>query len=185
MPNVTQVIVIAAIACVGVAACGHSQPSAPQASITRSAVQANSATGAPSTAAGSATATASNGTAAPNATAGTSTTATCVGLSVCTPPPPDAQGNPPCYYRDGWEADPAGGTINVYYFRDPSNAAKPAEVTADVRLKDGTDASQIAELDAGEQVHQFQFPGIDKSTVQEVLLTTSDGRCFVIGPSGS
>ena len=30
-----------------------------------------------------------------------------------------------------------------------------------------------------------QFPGIDKSAVQEVLLTTGAGRCFVMGPNGS
>jgi len=39
-----------------------------------------------------------------------------------------------------------------------------------------------ANIEAGQQVHHFEFPTIDKSAVQEVLLTTSTGRCFVIGP---
>ncbi|WP_422267356.1 hypothetical protein [Mycobacterium sp.] len=56
------------------------------------------------------------------------------------------------------------------------------QVTADVRLKDGATASQIAAIDPGQTNHQIQFPGIDKSAVQEVLLTTGAGRCFVIGP---
>jgi hypothetical protein len=106
-------------------------------------------------------------------------------LSICPPPPPDAEGNPGCYYRDGWDADPSGSGINVYYFREPSNAADGEQVTADVRLRDGTTASQIAALDPGQSSDRIQFPGIDKSAVQEVLLTTSAGRCFVIGPNGS
>jgi hypothetical protein len=106
-------------------------------------------------------------------------------LSICPPPPPDAEGNPGCYYRDGWDADPSGSGINVYYFREPSNAADGEQVTADVRLRDGTTASQIAALDPGQSSDRIQFPGIDKSAVQEVLLTTSAGRCFVIGANGS
>ena len=103
-------------------------------------------------------------------------------MSICPPPPPDAEGNPACYYRDGWAADTSGSGINVYYFREPSNAVNGEQVTADVRLKDGTTASQIAAIDPGQLNDQIQFPGIDKSAVQEVLLTTSAGRCFVIGP---
>ncbi len=112
-----------------------------------------------------------------------STTASCVGLPICTPPPPDAEGNPACYYRDGWAADTSGSGINVYYFRESSNAVNGQQVTADVRLKDGTTASQIAVIDPGQLSDQIQFPGIDNSAVQEVLLTTGAGRCFVIGPS--
>ena len=109
----------------------------------------------------------------------------CAGLSICTPPPPDAEGNPACYYRDGWAAAPSGSGINVYYFRESSTETGAEQLTADVRLKDGTTASQIAAIDAGQSNHQIQFPGIDKATVQEVLLTSSAGRCFVIGPDGS
>ncbi len=58
-------------------------------------------------------------------------------------------------------------------------------MTADVRMTDGTTASQIAAIDPGQSSDQIQFPGIDKSAVQEVLLTTSAGRCFVIGPNDS
>ena len=66
----------------------------------------------------------------------------------------------------------------------PSNMSNGEQVTADVRMKDGTTASQIAGIDPGQPVNQFQFPGIEKAAVQEVLLTSSTGRCFVIGPSG-
>ena len=99
------------------------------------------------------------------------------------PPPPDAEGNPACYYQDGWAADTSGSGIDVYYFRESSNAVNGEQVTDDVRLKDGTTASQIAAIDPGQSNDQIQFPGIDKSAVQEVLLTTSAGRCFVIGPN--
>ena len=112
------------------------------------------------------------------------TASSCVGLSICPPPPPDAEGNPGCYYRDGWAADPSGAGINVYYFREPSDSAKAEQVTADVRLTDGTTASQIAAVDAGQSSDQIQFPGIDKSAVREVVLTTGAGRCFVVGPDG-
>ncbi|MGO9104012.1 MAG: hypothetical protein ACLP9Y_33035 [Mycobacterium sp.] len=102
-------------------------------------------------------------------------------MPICTPPPPDVEGNPACYYRDGWAAETSGSEINVYYFRESSNAVSGEQVTADVRLKDGTTASQIAAIDPGQLNDQIPFPGIDKSPVQEVLLKTSAGRCFVIG----
>ena len=38
-----------------------------------------------------------------------------------------------------------------------------------------------ASIDAGQQAHRFEFPTIDASAVQEVLPSTSGGRCFVIG----
>ncbi|MCV7091790.1 hypothetical protein [Mycobacterium interjectum] len=105
----------------------------------------------------------------------------CVGLSICPPPPPDAEGNPGCYYADGWR-DASGGGIEVWYFHEPQNISKADKVTALVRGKDGTNASQDANIDAGQQVHRFEFPAVDKSAVQEVLLTTSGGRCYVAGP---
>jgi hypothetical protein len=107
---------------------------------------------------------------------------TCVGLSICTPPPPDAEGNPPCYYADGWQADASEGGIAVWYFHEPANLSKADQVTAVVRMKDGTVASQIAQIDAGQQPHRFGFPLIDKSAVQEVLLSSGGGQCFVTGP---
>jgi hypothetical protein len=122
---------------------------------------------------------------APTATAAPATPAPCIGLPSCPTPPPDAEGNPACYFRDGWDADPSGSGINVYYFREPSNMSNPEQVTADVRMKDGNNASQIARIDPGQPVNQFQFPGIEKAAVQEVLVTSSTARCFVIGPSGS
>jgi hypothetical protein len=51
-----------------------------------------------------------------------------------------------------------------------------------VRKKDGTTESQDSNIEAGQQVHRFEFPTTDKLSVQGVLLTTSNGRCFVIGP---
>lgn len=162
-------VIVAAVGCIGLAACSSSSPSQPQ------ATTASSTTRHPTVSAS----------AAPSATAAPNAPTPCVGLSVCPPPPPDAEGNPACYYRDGWDADPSGSGINVYYFRDPSNAANGEQVTADVRLRDGTTASQIAAIDPGQSTSQIQFPGIEKSAVQEVLLTTPVGRCFVIGPSGA
>ncbi|MGA9489696.1 MAG: hypothetical protein WBV80_05510 [Mycobacterium sp.] len=165
MANVKAWAIFAAV--FGLAACSSSSPSPPK------AATASSTTALPAV---------TTTHAAPDATAEPSTTASCVGLSICPPPPPDAEGNPACYYRDGWAADTSGSGINVYYFREPSNAVNGEQVTADVRLKDGTTASQIAAIDPGQLNDQIQFPGIDKSAVQEVLLTTSAGRCFVIGP---
>ncbi len=63
----------------------------------------------------------------------TTSTPVCIGLSSCPAAPPDAEGNPACYYSDGWRANSAGAGIEV------------------------------------------------ASAVQEVLLTTSAGRCFVVG----
>jgi hypothetical protein len=70
----------------------------------------------------------------------------------------------------------------VWYFHEPSNVSKPDQVTASVRMKDGTVASQIGAIDAGQQMHRFGFPGVDQSAVQEVLLKSSGGQCFVTGP---
>jgi hypothetical protein len=170
--NVKAWVILAAV--FGLAACSSSSPSRPL------PASAGSTTPPPAV---TTTRAAPNATAAPHATAGPSTTASCVGLPICAPPPPDAEGNPACYYRDGWVADTSGSGINVYYFRESSSAVNGEQVTADVRLKDGTTASQIAAIDPGQSNDQIQFPGIDQSAVQEVLLTTSGGRCFVIGPN--
>lgn len=106
----------------------------------------------------------------------------CVGLSICTPPPPDAQGNPPCYYADGWRANDSGAGIEVWYFQDPKSPSQPEKVTALVRKKDGTRESQDAGIERGQQVHRFEFPAIAQSAVDEVLFVSGAGRCFVIGP---
>lgn len=161
--NATALPVILAIGWVGLAACAPPQRSAPSAS-------APSATSPPTDV---------HTTVAEN----TATSApTCVGLSICTAPP-DADGNPPCYYSDGWRADATDGGIEVWSFRDPSsNMSGPDQVTAVVHMKDGTVASQLADVDPGQQVHRFGFPSIDQSAVHEVLLSSSRGQCFVIGP---
>ena len=163
MSKAIRLLAILVMGLVGVAACA-SQPSPPKAT-------APSTTKPPPTA----------GTTVPRGSPATATsTPQCIGLSICPPPPPDAEGNPGCYYSDGWQASGAG--IEVWYFHEPQNLSKPDKVTALVRKKDGTSESQDADIDAGQQVHRFEFPTIDKSAAQEVLLSTSNGRCFVIGP---
>lgn len=163
MANAQGRAALVALVCVAAAACSTNSPSHPQAGPASSPHQESAAT----------------------ATAVATTTPSCIGLSICTPPPPDAEGNPACNYRDGWDADPSGSGINVYYFRESSAAADAEQVTADIHLKDGTIASQIAAIEAAQTFHRIQFPGIDKAAVQEVLLNTGAGRCFVIGPDGS
>jgi hypothetical protein len=106
-------------------------------------------------------------------------------LFICPTPPPDAEGNPACNYRNGWDADPSGSGIDVNYFPESATVAKGEQITVDVRLKDGTVASQIAAIDPGQSFHHIQFLGIEKSAVQEVLLANDAGRCFVIGPDGT
>lgn len=161
-----------ATACVAVTACGSQQASRPNPSSSSSAKPlAGSTAVSPSPSPGT--------TVAPAATSGPPD---CVGLSICTPPPPDAEGNPACYYSDGWQANSAGAGIEIWYFHEPQNLSKPDKVTAIVRKKDGTNESQDANIEAGQQTHRFEFPTVDKSAVQEVLLNSSSGRCFVIGP---
>lgn len=70
----------------------------------------------------------------------------------------------------------------MWYFHEPQNLSKPDKITVVVRKKDGTTESQDANIEAGQQTHRFEFPTIDRSVVQEVLLNSSSGRCFVIGP---
>lgn|SRR5947209_672117 len=161
MSKAIRVLAILVMGSVSVAACASQQTSPPKASApsTTKPPPATTTVVAPATA--------------------TSTTP-CIGLSICPPPPPDPDGNPGCYYADGWQGSGAG--IEVWYFHEPQSLSKPDKVTALVRKKDGTNESQDANIDAGQQVHRFEFPTIDKSAVQEVLLTSSTGRCFVIGP---
>lgn len=71
----------------------------------------------------------------------------------------------------------------MWYFHEPEKMSTPDRVTATVRMKDGTNQSQDANIDAGQQVHRFEFPTTKQSSVDEVLFTSSGGRCFVIGPS--
>jgi len=172
MPNPTALAAIFAAGCAGLAACGSAQHPAPNTATAGSTTPTTTAhASAPPTAAAGAPV-------SPNTA--TSTQA-CVGLSICSPPP-DAEGNPGCYYSDGWQANSAGAGIEIWYFHEPQNLSKPDKVTATVRKKDGSSESQDANIDSGQQTHRFEFPTIDKSSVQEVLLTSSSGRCFVIGP---
>jgi hypothetical protein len=162
----SKAIGVLAILMMGVAACASQQRSPPPAS-------------GPSTTKPPPTTSATVAQGAPTTPTGTPQ---CVGLSICPPPPPDAEGNPACYYADGWRGNASGAGIEVWYFHEPQNLSKPDKVTALVRKKDGTNESQDADIEAGQQVHRFEFATIDGSAVQEVLLTTGTGRCFVIGP---
>src|SRR5947209_348036 len=124
-----RLIATSLMACVGLTACGSHQPSPPAASGPRTTKSstATSTTIAPSTPGSTAI--------SPSAA---STTPQCIGLSICPPPPPDAEGNPACYYADGWRANDSGAGIEVWYFHEPQNMSKPDKVTAVVRKKDGT-----------------------------------------------
>ncbi|OBI16225.1 hypothetical protein [Mycobacterium sp. E2497] len=163
-----RLIAVVSMGCAGLLACGaqHAAPPSPSSSSVTKPV-ASSSSSAPRGPAESPTAT---------------TTPTCVGLSICPPPPPDAEGNPACYYADGWRADDTGSGIEVWYFRDPKNPSGPEKITALVRKKDGTTESQDADIEPGQRVHRFGFPNAAPSTVQEVLFSSATGRCFVIGP---
>lgn len=175
MSRAARLLAVIAMGCISVTSCGSHPASNPNASSSSSTAppigsSARSPSPAPST------------TLTPAAT--TSAAPDCVGLSICTPPPPDAEGNPACFYSDGWQPNSDGPGIEIWYFHEPQNLSKPDKVTATVRKKDGTDESQEASIGAGQQTHRFEFPTIDKSVVQEVLLNSSTGRCFVLG-SGS
>lgn len=166
---IVRLLFVLALSWPGIVACGSQQQAPPRASASSS----TSTTVTTSTA----TTTESSTTASPP-----TTTAPCVGLSICPPPPPDAEGNPACFYSDGWQATSSGAGIEVWYFHEPQNMSKPDKVTAVVRKKDGTTESQEADIQAGQQVHRFEFATINQSTVAEVFLDSSTGRCFVIGP---
>ncbi|OBH13891.1 hypothetical protein A5695_13205 [Mycobacterium sp. E1747] len=153
------------VACAGLLACGSQHTASPNAS--------NSSTTNPSTPPSSTV---------PSSASPATSTPACVGLSICPPPPPDAEGNPACYYADGWRGDSSGAGIEVWYFRDPQSPPHPDKVTALVRKKDGTTESQDADIAGDQQVHRFGFPTVAPSAVQEVLFTSGSGRCFVVGP---
>lgn len=167
-----RLVAVVSVGCAGLLACGsqHAAPPTPASSSVTKPV-ASTSSSASATAPGS-----------PGESPATTTTPTCVGLSICPPPPPDAEGNPACYYADGWRADDTGAGIEAWYFRDPKNPSGPEKVTAIVRKKDGTTESQDADIEPGQQVHRFGFPNAAPSTVQEVLFSSPTGRCFVIGP---
>lgn len=61
--------------------------------------------------------------------------------------------------------------------------SKSDKVTAVVRKKDGSNEYQDAIIEAGQQVHRFEFPTVDQSVVDEVFLDTGNSRCFVTGGS--
>lgn len=86
------------------------------------------------------------------------TTPACAGLSICPPLPPDAEGNPACYFADGRAASVSGSVIDVYDFHELRNLSKPDIVTAEIRMKDGAVASQLPPIDEGQQLHAPPSP---------------------------
>jgi hypothetical protein len=93
--------------------------------------------------------------------------------SVATPPP-NAQGDPACPGSTAWGRDPGGVGVLVTYWSDA-----PSGVTVLVRTVTGSDRAQRATVDFDE-LHFFEFPDIDNTTVREVLLMTDTRRCFVV-----
>jgi hypothetical protein len=87
--------------------------------------------------------------------------------------PPNADGDPPCPAADAWGTDPFGAGILVTHWTDDT-----APVTVLVRTRTGIDQAQRAVLGPGE-LRLFEFPGIDKSAVSEVLIMTNTRRCYV------
>jgi len=87
--------------------------------------------------------------------------------------PPNADGDPPCPAADAWGKNPFGAGIVVTHWTDDT-----APVTVLVRTRTGTDQAQRAMLGPGE-LRLFEFPGVDKSAVSEVLMMTNTRRCYV------
>jgi len=52
-------------------------------------------------------------------------------------------------------------------------------VTVIARKKSGADESQSATIKPGQTVHPFDFLGVDKSAVIEVLAFTDGNRCYI------
>jgi len=90
------------------------------------------------------------------------------------PPPTDAAGNPPCPLPSSWDTSASGAGISAIVYRDPG------AVTVIVRKKSGTDESQSAAITDGQSLHQFDFSGIDKDGVIEVLAVGGANRCYII-----
>lgn len=89
------------------------------------------------------------------------------------PPPPDADGNPACPVADAWGKAPIDKGIFVTFWTNG-----PDYVTALVRTTNGTDFAQSAAVEPDQQLHIFDFPGVDATVVREVLITSNVKRCF-------
>ena len=87
--------------------------------------------------------------------------------------PPNADGDPPCPRADAWGRNPFGAGLLVTHWSDDT-----APVTVLVRTRAGSDQAQRALLGPGE-LRLFEFPEIDQTVVDEVLIMTSTRRCFV------
>lgn len=89
-------------------------------------------------------------------------------------PPPNAQGDPACPTSYAWGADPRGVGILVTYW-----SQSDADVTVLVRTTTGVDRAQ-RDLLGPDMLRLFEFPDVDRSAVQEVLIMTNTQRCFVM-----
>ncbi|MFE5700294.1 DUF2510 domain-containing protein [Rhodococcus koreensis] len=95
------------------------------------------------------------------------------GLPAYVPPPPDEDGNPPCPLPTGWGVGATGSGVMATVWTDG-----PAAVSATVRKTSGEDEVQPATIKSGQDLHEFDFPSIEESSVKEVLINTPTGRCY-------
>lgn len=166
------------IVLVGVTSCGSST---------------NTSTSSPASSSSTATPT-------PTATDLTTTPATpaptAPGLPPYTPPPPDAEGNPPCEFGVGWNTFYDGDTgLDGTYVLIQKTAIPPNQyinlpdyITVVVRTTDGRHLTQDAFVGNGatdkwDSVAEkdFIFRTVDPHDVKEVVMTTSKGQCWVQG----
>ncbi|WP_235192456.1 hypothetical protein [Mycobacterium asiaticum] len=89
---------------------------------------------------------------------------------------------PACFSSDGWQPTSSGAGIEVWYFHEPQHISTPEQVTAVVIKKDGSTETLESAIEAGQQVHRFEFPAIPQSAVADVFFDTPGGRCLVAAP---
>jgi hypothetical protein len=104
------------------------------------------------------------------------------GAAVAPPPGPPinaavapAQGRdgyPPCPPSDAWGKDPLGrGVLVTVWSEHPDN------VTALVRTRAGIDRARTEWIGPDDHFKVFDFPDVDHTSVDSVLILTSSRRC--------
>lgn len=135
--------------------------------------------------------------ATPATTSGTATPSTGGGLPPYTPPPADAQGNPPCGLNAaswttffGQPGTPDGTSIEVFKISPVTSEqwTLPDYFTVIVQttdLKHHTQEALVRDGGTGPwdmpSEFDFIFREIDPADVKEVLLTSRKGTCWVQG----
>ena len=125
--------------------------------------------------------------------------AVATGLPAYTTPPPDDQGNPPCEFGVGWQTFYEGGSgTGTYVSIDKTDGFNinsqyimfPDHYTVVVQTKDGRKHTLDAFVDKGQGLDEkwdtiaekdFIFAEILPGDVNNVLMTTSKGTCWVDG----